>query len=392
MRLHGLQAKPELNGKEGTCLERKADTGRWLVRLEGGSGEFAFKEANLQLLLAGASCPDGGGVVEGLDELLAQANCSRASVCQIMVYCLDNAQECEHLVKRLLSVPRSVTSASQRLARLFAVSDILHNSAMAPTAPASAFRRLLQEQLPETFEKLGRLWLHKLEPGTAAGAVQATLRQLLQVWAEWLIFPPHFTRGLTCLLFSPVPEISAKEAKAELDEVLQEKLLRWFSGLNQGSLPYECQMRGLAGPRQVASICRARLCHFERFWHLQEGMAVRLRALQSAPQLNGMLGLLELWDAAAGRWKVRLQGGEVKSVKPENLAAELGSNGSGHGSSHKEPANDADVVEYQARAARAESEMIDGTPVTAAELDLAKKDAAKERPRCQLPLMKRQRR
>eukprot|EP00913_Durusdinium_trenchii_P014582 g13681.t1 len=119
------------------------------------------------------------------------------------------------------------------------------------------------------------------------------------------------------------------------------KLLRWFSGLNQGSLPYECQMRGLAGPRQVASICRARLCHFERFWHLQEGMAVRLRALQSAPQLNGMLGLLELWDAAAGRWKVRLQGGEVKSVKPENLAAELGSNGSGHGSSHKEPANDA---------------------------------------------------
>ncbi|CAK9087009.1 unnamed protein product [Durusdinium trenchii] len=31
VRLHGLQAKPELNGKEGTCLERKADTGRWLV-------------------------------------------------------------------------------------------------------------------------------------------------------------------------------------------------------------------------------------------------------------------------------------------------------------------------------------------------------------------------
>ncbi|CAK9087008.1 unnamed protein product [Durusdinium trenchii] len=50
------------------CLKKCKE----IVRLEGGSGEFAFKEANLQLLLAGASCPDGGGVVEGLDELLAQ--------------------------------------------------------------------------------------------------------------------------------------------------------------------------------------------------------------------------------------------------------------------------------------------------------------------------------
>eukprot|EP00435_Cladocopium_sp_Y103_P048921 s1987_g14.t1 len=43
------------------------------VRLEGGSGEFAFKEANLQLLAAGGSSPEGVPVLEALDEMLSQA-------------------------------------------------------------------------------------------------------------------------------------------------------------------------------------------------------------------------------------------------------------------------------------------------------------------------------
>ncbi|CAJ1367218.1 unnamed protein product, partial [Effrenium voratum] len=124
-----------------------------------------------------------------------------------------------------------------------------------------------------------------------------------QVWADWSVFPPLFTRGLSCLVLAPVVEVSAKEANGEPDEQLKQKLVRWFSGINQGSLPYESQMRGLSGKSLPASSCRARLCHFERFWHLQPGMAVRLRGLQAAATLNGMPGVLEEWDAPAGRWK-----------------------------------------------------------------------------------------
>ncbi|OLP91937.1 S-antigen protein [Symbiodinium microadriaticum] len=51
--------------------------------------------------------------------------------------------------------------------------------------------------------------------------------------------------------------------------------------------------------------------------------AVRLGGLRAAPQLNGQRGVLELWDPSARRWKVRLiSTGEIKSVKPENLAME----------------------------------------------------------------------
>jgi len=389
IRLHGLQAKPELNGKEGICVEQKVDTGRWLVRLEGGSGEFAFKEANLQLLVAGGSS-EGVPVLEALDEMLSQANSCRACIGHIMAHCLDNAAESEAISRRLLSVPRSITSSSV-ITRLFLVNDILHNAAKADADGGTAsFRRLFQENLPETFEKLGRLWLQKLDADEAQG-VEATVRQILQVWNGWQIFPPLFTKGLMCLLVSAVPEISAKEANAESDEQLKQKLSRWFSGLNQGSLPYECQMRGLAGKSLTPSGCRARLCHFERFWHLHEGMVVRLRGLLAAQQLNGMLGVLESWDAASGRWKVKLMAGEVKSVKPENLSAAEGASSSRGRNGSSAEAQDPVVSGARAPVFKSsESADIDGVPMTARELELAKQ--AELQPRCTLPLLKRARR
>jgi len=52
---------------------------------------------------------------------------------------------------------------------------------------------------------------------------------------------------------------------------------------------------------------------------LQPGSAVRLFGLKTAPQLNGFHGICQTW--LAGRWRVMLQNGETKDVKPANLAA-----------------------------------------------------------------------
>lgn len=49
-------------------------------------------------------------------------------------------------------------------------------------------------------------------------------------------------------------------------------------------------------------------------------MAVRLRGLQAAPQLNGQLGVCQGdFDESRGRWQVLLVNGEEKAVKPDNL-------------------------------------------------------------------------
>ncbi|CAL1152671.1 unnamed protein product, partial [Cladocopium goreaui] len=52
----------------------------------------------------------------------------------------------------------------------------------------------------------------------------------------------------------------------ETDLLLKQKLQRWFSG-DQSQLPYAARLRGLAGKARKSEVCRARLCHFERFWH-----------------------------------------------------------------------------------------------------------------------------
>lgn len=49
VQITGLQAKPELNGREGTLLNFMADTGRWGVVLSGGN-KLSVKPDNLELL------------------------------------------------------------------------------------------------------------------------------------------------------------------------------------------------------------------------------------------------------------------------------------------------------------------------------------------------------
>lgn len=56
---------------------------------------------------------------------------------------------------------------------------------------------------------------------------------------------------------------------------------------------------------------------------LKPGAVVGISGLVGAKALNGQIGVCESWDAAKGRWLVRLRdgGGEVKALKPENLTS-----------------------------------------------------------------------
>ncbi|CAJ1443543.1 unnamed protein product [Effrenium voratum] len=51
----------------------------------------------------------------------------------------------------------------------------------------------------------------------------------------------------------------------------------------------------------------------------EEGATVMLEGLQSMPELNGQCGKLLTWDAQALRWRVHIEGGGIKSFRPQNL-------------------------------------------------------------------------
>nr|QDO16230.1 DNA excision repair protein ERCC-6 [Lingulodinium polyedra] len=57
---------------------------------------------------------------------------------------------------------------------------------------------------------------------------------------------------------------------------------------------------------------------------LRPGMVVRLCGLQTLPELNGVRATCERWNAASGRWTVRLEGSGEKRVRPQNLTPDDG--------------------------------------------------------------------
>jgi len=55
---------------------------------------------------------------------------------------------------------------------------------------------------------------------------------------------------------------------------------------------------------------------------LRPGFPVKICGLKGAPELNGCSARCQEWVERTGRWNVKLQDGQVKSLKPENLEDE----------------------------------------------------------------------
>eukprot|EP00929_Paragymnodinium_shiwhaense_P114402 TRINITY_DN82787_c0_g1_i1.p1 TRINITY_DN82787_c0_g1~~TRINITY_DN82787_c0_g1_i1.p1 ORF type:complete len:464 (-),score=111.14 TRINITY_DN82787_c0_g1_i1:65-1456(-) len=342
VRLHGLQAKPELNGKQGVLKDRKLDTGRWTVALDDGA-DVALKASNIELLplqphgsrgpavaasSSSSGAPGAGAVekvLEEFDKLIWNLETKCGSVLDALVYCMDNALlHAVPLANRLASsIGQMNISTDQQLARLYLLNDVLHNSGSKKAPGATQYRTAFQEMLPETFEKLGRYWLWRQEEETEQIRCEEAVRKVLNAWEKTVIFPIQYIKGLESVLFTQIREVSAKEAATEQDEKLKTKLQRWFSGMTQSELPTAVLQRGLCGRPPSTAHCRSLLCHFERYWHIRPDSKVKLRGLQNAPHLNGLVGTCIRWDFHAGRWKVRLlDSGDIKSVKQDNLLSE----------------------------------------------------------------------
>lgn len=84
------------------------------------------------------------------------------------------------------------------------------------------------------------------------------------------------------------------------------------TGITQWELP-----TGPPTERQRANEHKAKFG--EQISQLKPGLAVELRNLMTAPQLNGRRGICERWEHSSGKTRivVRLETGELKAVKPE---------------------------------------------------------------------------
>merc|ERR1740121_1713289 len=97
-----------------------------------------------------------------------------------------------------------------------------------------------------------------------------------------------------------------------MDMGLRPKLARWFSAAVQARLPYACCRRGLGGRSLPTAQCRARLCHFERYWHMPG-----VDLLEEDADLLGESESLAAAGSVPDAARVDVQMGETEAMSDE---------------------------------------------------------------------------
>jgi len=86
------------------------------------------------------------------------------------------------------------TAVPRKVARLHLICDILHNSA-APIPSAWKFRQEFQTRLGIVFDHMANIY-HSFPGRMTADTFKKQILAVVEVWEDWIVFPPEFTAEL----------------------------------------------------------------------------------------------------------------------------------------------------------------------------------------------------
>jgi U2-associated protein SR140 len=156
-----------------------------------------------------------------------------------MLFALDHASAAQDVAEMLTeSLTLAETPVAAKVARLFLVSDILHNSG-APVKHAAAYRRAFQDHLPRVFESL-RGTLRDMSSRIAREALKKRVGAVLAAWSDWFLFQDEFLRGLEATF-----ALGAASAADALPTEEIEKLRAKYGAMREEDLERACRTRGL---------------------------------------------------------------------------------------------------------------------------------------------------
>ncbi|KAJ3132651.1 U2 snRNP-associated SURP domain-containing protein, partial [Irineochytrium annulatum] len=163
-----------------------------------------------------------------LEAKIRSATLTRVSIATAMLFCLDHADAADEIAETLarsLTLPATPIFPT-KIARLYLLSDVLHNSG-APNVPnAWRFRNAVERHLPTVFRHLGVVW-----GGIGARLRAEQMRRLVfavvSVWERWMVFSTDFTQGLRDVFMEgrerAEEEGRAKEGRERFQKSLMEQ-------------------------------------------------------------------------------------------------------------------------------------------------------------------------
>uniref|UniRef100_A0A3Q3MYX8 Zgc:163098 n=1 Tax=Mastacembelus armatus TaxID=205130 RepID=A0A3Q3MYX8_9TELE len=126
-----------------------------------------------------------------LETLLKELSPSREDIANAMLFCLERADAAEEVVGLLTeSFSLLQTPLQKKIARLYLVSDVLHNSC-AKVAGASYYRKYFETKLPQIFGDLNAV--HKnIQARLQAEQFKQKVMSCFRAWEDWAIYPEPY--------------------------------------------------------------------------------------------------------------------------------------------------------------------------------------------------------
>lgn len=130
-----------------------------------------------------------------------------------MGFCIGKAAASVEITETITeSLTLAETPVPKKIARLFLLSDILHNSS-ASVPNASSYRSHFQESLPEIFRSLHQTY-KEINSRMGLETMKQQVTKVLHIWQAWSLFPLSFVARLERTMLYGSPDADAAE-KAE---------------------------------------------------------------------------------------------------------------------------------------------------------------------------------
>lgn len=271
VRIRGLKAQPELNGKDGVLLDFDSEQGRWRVHMSDGSGK-ALKPQHLELVL-----PE---VPVAKPAPLRAAEEPAASLLGQRVQVRDLQARSE------LNGLRGWVDGWDEMHQRWQVRMDDQTGKLLKTEHLEV---LGGEEAPPVFRDGARVRVHSLKARPDLNGLDGTLAGFEEGEQRWRVL---LDGGARLLL---------RDCNMDL-----------LSNPQEGSLgrPHVAGVETRQEPAPASPEPLPALC---------PGHRVRISGLQAQPTLNGQEGVLVEFDDALGRWKVAMEDGSGKALKPQHL-------------------------------------------------------------------------
>lgn len=153
---------------------------------------------------------------DDFEDLLRGLTTHRQRIRDVMGFAIDNSEAAGEIVQVLTeALTLDETPIPTKIARLFLVSDILHNSTAA-VRNAHAYRSLFQKQLPNVFESFSTA-LRNAAGRMSAEQLKEQVMRVLRVWEAWSVYPQPFLATLHETFLRPAPQ-EEEEERAKVRE------------------------------------------------------------------------------------------------------------------------------------------------------------------------------